>query len=123
MPDEPDEYCDINQCHVSKERHPALKHFRERRSKWLSWLDTDRDHAIWRTLDALVWRDVAFQELTFRPLRQPASNLRRTMQVPTNARKCGAAARNHRGARSGFRAAARWGRACPCIALPCAPAR
>jgi hypothetical protein len=64
MPDEPDKYCDIDQCDVPKERRDALRRFRERRRVWLSWLDTDEDHAIWRTLNALVWRDVAFKALT-----------------------------------------------------------
>ena len=64
MPDEPDEYCDIDRCDVPKERRDALQRFRSRRRVWLSWLDTDEDHAIWRTLNALVWRDVAFKALT-----------------------------------------------------------
>jgi hypothetical protein len=64
MPDEPDKYCDLDQCDVPKERRDALRRFRERRRVWLSWLDTDEDHAIWRSLNALVWRDVAFKALT-----------------------------------------------------------
>ena len=64
VPDESDQYCDIDQCDVPKERRDALRRFRERRRVWLSWLDTDEDHAIWRTLNALVWRDVAFKALT-----------------------------------------------------------
>jgi hypothetical protein len=63
MPDELDKYCDIDQCDVPKERRDALRRFRSRRRMWLSWLDTDQ-HAIWRTLDALVWRDVAFKALS-----------------------------------------------------------
>jgi hypothetical protein len=62
MPYEPDKYCDIDQCDVPKERRDALRRFRERRLIWLSWLDTD-ENAIWPTLSALVWRDVAFKAL------------------------------------------------------------
>jgi hypothetical protein len=64
MPDAPDQYCDIEQCDVPKERRDALRRFRERRQEWLAWLVTDEHHAIWGTLDALVWRDVAFKSLT-----------------------------------------------------------
>jgi len=60
----PDEHCEIDQCDVPKERHHALRCFREKRLVWLAWLDKDEHHAIWQTLNGLVWREVAFKSLT-----------------------------------------------------------
>jgi hypothetical protein len=31
---------------------------------WLSWIDTDEHHAIWRVLSSMVWTDVSFRALT-----------------------------------------------------------
>jgi hypothetical protein len=31
---------------------------------WLSWIDTDEHHAIWRVLSSMVWTDVSFKALT-----------------------------------------------------------
>ena len=62
MPDEGYKY-DVGQCDVPKERHPALSRFRNKRREWLSWLETDKHHAIWQTLHAMVWTDVAFNAL------------------------------------------------------------
>jgi hypothetical protein len=30
---------------------------------WLSWIDTDEHHAIWRVLSSMVWTDVSFMAL------------------------------------------------------------
>ncbi len=54
---------DLDQCDVPKERRSTLRRFREKRREWLSWLDTDEYHAIWPTLQAMVWADVAFNAL------------------------------------------------------------
>jgi hypothetical protein len=62
MPDDGYKY-DVGQCDVPKERRPALSRFRQKRREWVSWLDTDEHHAIWRTLDTMVWTDVAFNAL------------------------------------------------------------
>lgn len=62
MPDAEYRY-DVDQCDVPKERRPALRLFREKRREWLSWPHTDQHHAIWPTLHAMVWTDVAFNAL------------------------------------------------------------
>src|SRR5262245_52399949 len=51
----------VDQCDIPPERHPALQSYRDKRQKWLSWIDTDKDHAIWLTLSSMVWRDVSFR--------------------------------------------------------------
>jgi hypothetical protein len=30
---------------------------------WLSWIDTDEHHAIWRVLSSMAWTDVSFRAL------------------------------------------------------------
>jgi hypothetical protein len=54
----------VDQCDVPIGRRDALLRFRERRRVWLSWLHTDKHHAIWPTLHTMVWTDVAFKALT-----------------------------------------------------------
>jgi hypothetical protein len=53
----------VAQCAVPEERRGALQQFRDKRRLWLSWLDED-EHAIWQTVHAMVWTDVAFKVLT-----------------------------------------------------------
>lgn len=48
----------IGECDV--EDKMRLHAFREKRRQWKAWLDDDPDHAIWRTIQELVWRDVQF---------------------------------------------------------------
>jgi hypothetical protein len=52
----------LAQCDVADKR--ALESFRGKRSLWLSWLDDDEHHAIWRVLHDMVWRDVAFLSIS-----------------------------------------------------------
>jgi hypothetical protein len=55
----PTEYTySIDECDV--ENKIRLNAFREKRRQWKSWLDDDPDHAIWSTIQELVWRDVQF---------------------------------------------------------------
>lgn len=54
----------ITQCDVPPERRAALESYRGKRHVWLSWVNSDEHHAIWRTLQSMVWTDVAFKTLT-----------------------------------------------------------
>jgi hypothetical protein len=61
----PDDYAyPIAQCDVTTEKRAALESYRDKRRKWLSWIDTDEHHAIWRVLSSMVWTDVSFRALT-----------------------------------------------------------
>lgn len=61
----PDDYgYSIEQCDVPEERRSALQSYRDKRRLWLSWISTDEHHAIWTTLNIMVWTDVAFKTLT-----------------------------------------------------------
>ena len=61
----PDDYAyPITQCYVSKEKRTALRSYRDKRRLWLSWIDTDEHHAIWRVLSSMMWTDVSFRALT-----------------------------------------------------------
>jgi hypothetical protein len=61
----PDDYAyPIAQCDVTTEKRAALESYREKRHLWLSWIDTDEHHAIWRVLSSMVWTDVSFKVLT-----------------------------------------------------------
>src|ERR1700730_8454845 len=61
----PDDYAyPIAQCDVTTEKRAALESYREKRHLWLSWIDTDEHHAIWRFLSSMVWADVSFRVLT-----------------------------------------------------------
>lgn len=53
----------IAQCDVPEERRRALRQFRDKRQLWSLWLDQDA-HAIWQTVHAMVWTDVAFKVLS-----------------------------------------------------------
>ena len=53
----------INQCDVPQERRAALEAYRAKRGQWLGWLDTDKHHAIWHAISAMVWTDVSFRTI------------------------------------------------------------
>jgi hypothetical protein len=62
----------LEQCDVRDKRR--LEQYRAKRVVWLSWLETDEHHAIWSTIQSLVWTDVAFRCLTgFTTDRAPTS--------------------------------------------------
>jgi hypothetical protein len=52
----------LTECDVADKQ--ALQSFRDKRSLWLSWIDGDEHHAIWKVLASMVWTDVSFQTLT-----------------------------------------------------------
>ena len=54
----------IAQCDVTAEKRAALESYRDKRHLWLSWINTDEHHAIWRVLSSMVWTDVSFKVLT-----------------------------------------------------------
>ena len=54
----------IAQCDVPVERRGALQSYRDKRRRWLSWIDRDEHHAIWKVLSSMVWADAAFKMLT-----------------------------------------------------------
>ncbi len=54
----------IGQCEVAPEKRATLESYRAKRRLWLSWIDTDEHHAIWRVLSSMVWTDVSFRALT-----------------------------------------------------------
>src|ERR1700730_9061572 len=61
----PDDYAyPIAQCDVTTEKRAALQSYRGKRHLWLSWIDSDEHHAIWRVLSSMVWTDVSFRVLT-----------------------------------------------------------
>jgi hypothetical protein len=61
----PDDYAyPITKCDVSTEKRNTLQSYRDKRRLWLSWIDTDEHHAIWRVLSSMVWTDVSFKTLT-----------------------------------------------------------
>ena len=51
----------IEQCSV--EDKEALAAFRLKRLDWLSWLNTDEHHAIWKQITAMAWNDAVFRVL------------------------------------------------------------
>src|SRR5215813_4451833 len=54
----------VAQCDVAPEKRGALQSYRDKRRLWLSWIDTDEHHAIWRGLSSMVWTDRSFKMLT-----------------------------------------------------------
>jgi hypothetical protein len=48
--------CDVTDTH-------ALQSYRDKRRLWLSWIDMDEHHAIWKVLSSMVWTDVSFRVL------------------------------------------------------------
>jgi hypothetical protein len=55
----------VDQCDIALENRDALRSFREKRRKWLSWIDTDEHHAISQVLSLMVWTDVSFRMLSY----------------------------------------------------------
>src|SRR5215471_9460385 len=56
----PEEYkYTIDQCDVHNKH--ALVAFRERRQQWLTWLETDEHHAIWKVLWSMISHDVTYR--------------------------------------------------------------
>jgi hypothetical protein len=53
----------IGQCDIAADKRGALQSYRDKRCLWLSWIDTDEHHAIWRVLSSMVWTDVSFKIL------------------------------------------------------------
>ncbi len=51
----------IAQCDVIDKR--SLESYRNKRRDWLSWIETDEHHAIWKVLHSMVWTDVSFRTL------------------------------------------------------------
>lgn len=47
-------------CDVPLERHGALQSFRDKIKLWSSWLNDDKDHAIWDVLASMTWSDARF---------------------------------------------------------------
>ena len=54
----------VARCDVAADKYGALQSYRDKRRLWLSWIDTDEHHAIWRVLSSMVWTDVSFEALT-----------------------------------------------------------
>lgn len=69
----------IHECDVPSERRQALESYRAKRSRWISWLDHDEDHAIWTTLSGMVWTDVSFRTLAQFAIEDPTSALTNTL--------------------------------------------
>jgi hypothetical protein len=69
---------DICDCDVPGDKS-ALNAFRQKRAQWSGWLDDDPDHAIWRTVSALVWRDTTFSAVSKLALDNPEGPLNATL--------------------------------------------
>lgn len=54
----------VAQCDIAADKRGALQSYRDKRRLWLSWIDTDEHHAIWRVLSSMVWTDASFKILT-----------------------------------------------------------
>lgn len=57
----PDYEYPLSQCDVLDRQ--ALEAYRSKRRQWLSWIETDDDHAIWQALSQMIWTDVSFRSL------------------------------------------------------------
>src|SRR5580704_9962598 len=76
----PDDYAyTIAQCDVAAERRAALQSYRDKRRLWLSWIDTDEHHAIWRALSSMVWTDASFKVLTHFAVNDESNALSNTL--------------------------------------------
>jgi hypothetical protein len=63
--DVPDDYAyPVAQCDIAANERGVLQSYRDKRRLWLSWIDTDKHHAIWRVLSSMIWTDVSFKTLT-----------------------------------------------------------
>jgi hypothetical protein len=69
----------IAQCDVTTEKRAALESYRDKRRLWLSWIDTDEHHAIWRVLSSMVWTDVSFRALTHFAVNDENNGLNNTL--------------------------------------------
>jgi hypothetical protein len=69
----------VAQCDVTPEKRGALQSYRDKRRLWLSWIDTDEHHAIWRLLSSMVWTDVAFKMLTQLAINEENNALNNTL--------------------------------------------
>jgi hypothetical protein len=69
----------VDQCDVATERHAALQSYRDKRRLWLSWIDTDEHHAVWRVLPSMVWTDVSFKVLTHFATNEESNALSKTL--------------------------------------------
>jgi hypothetical protein len=69
----------IAQCDVPTERHAALQSYRDKRRLWLSWIDTDEHHAIWRVLSSMIWTDVSFKMLSHLAVSDESNALSNTL--------------------------------------------
>jgi hypothetical protein len=65
----------VDQCDIPAERRAALRSYRDKRRLWLSWIETDEHHAIWRVLSSMAWTDVSFKVLTHFAINDETSSL------------------------------------------------
>lgn len=54
---------EIGQCDVADENKPALAEFREKRIKWIGWLEADKPHSIWTQITTMMWFDAAYRTI------------------------------------------------------------
>ena len=57
----------------------ALATFRDKRGIWLSWLETDEHHAIWKVISSMVWHDVYFRTLAALANKNPDSGIHNSL--------------------------------------------
>jgi len=69
----------IDQCDVVTERHAALQSYRDKRRLWVSWIDKDEHHSIWRVLSSIVCTDVSFKVLTHFAMNDESNALSNTL--------------------------------------------
>jgi hypothetical protein len=63
----------IFECDVI-DKH-GLERYRSKRREWLSWIETDNHHAIWKVLHTMIWADVSFRTFTHLAIRNNNSAL------------------------------------------------
>ena len=69
----------VAQCDVAADKRGGLQSYRDKRRLWLSWIDTDEHHAIWRVLSSMVWTDVSFKTLTQLAISDENNTLHNTL--------------------------------------------
>jgi hypothetical protein len=69
----------VAQCDVAADDRGGLQSYRDKRRLWLSWIDTDEHHAIWRVLSSMVWTDVSFKTLTQLAINDENNTLHNTL--------------------------------------------
>jgi hypothetical protein len=78
----PDEYkYAIAQCDIPAERRSSLETFRAKRRVWLGWINTDEHHAIWTTINSMVWTDAAFKTLADFGANDPTNGLNNPLVI------------------------------------------